>query len=1215
MNIWILRLLLLTIPGLTFLPTFPTSTAVVATKTRATYYTPTKIAHARHNIKRYKWAQRIRDNAVHEANHYLGWGFEKLWTTITPQTLPRSYAVNMEKGSPITGKKLNDRYGYRGWIAESDQDPWKLKDPSSGYRFPTNDFASYYISGLDEHGIFDRKRANPHFLKNELYPEKGEKWGVDDGRGWVDEHGDRWTFIAYYNHWHIWHGGMIDTALRAFRDAYLYTGDDQYADAGIILLDRIADVYPAMNLADYDSSLYLNASGGTGQGKIRGSIWEATAVTEYVAAYDAFFPHMNSPRVKHFLSKKAKQYHLKNPKNSGAQICKNIEDGLVRQIFLGIQKAQIRGNFGMHQRALAMAAVVLDDPITSKTWIDWIFKAGSFSPWPWPHITGGDVYPTLMNRVDHDGFGDEPSTQYNSYWLTQITSIAEILEGYDRYPEADLYQHLKFKKMHDTRWPFILQHHTPAIGDSFKTGNPVLLGSAEEYVKAFAKYHQPLYAQAAHYLNGNSLDGLHGDIFSGKPDETMRQIRHTIMTQGPFHPKSVQLSGFGFTALRSGKESGSTTGTQLPFSHLPITKKSAEIIHHQGALYLRNDSLAKHIPEAFHIPENYFDDSEGVQMPAEHPGAQITFSFSVPKTGNQYLTLSLLHATNQGVFDIRLDGKSIRQMDFYRSDSQVITLPLGSFALTKGHHSLTFHNIGKNPSASGFGLGLDCLTIQDQASSYSFPQHKHQVWMYYGENAIHRHGHRDTLNIGIHDSGLDLSPDLGYPLNLKNRTEWVANTISHNTVMVNQQPQTQQTHGITHHFDGKPPIQLIDVDVPKAYPQTKRYRRTLAMVDIDPTHSYLIDWFRVKGGHRHHYSFHGAEGRVTTGGLHLQPQHTGSYAGADIPYGHKENNQPSGWSYKGSGFHYLDRVARDPKPRSPYFIDWQIKDTWHILPKKEDHHLRLTMLTPVHEVALANGYPPHLPGNPNHLRYLIAQRCGDPLTSQFVSVIEPYTNHRQIEHIRPLTIRKNGKPIQHSSVTFALQIQLRNGRIDTLFNSLDAHSIYQVGPFTFRGFFGYVSTKNGQPIYAYMNDGTILQWQHKNLLHLPHAAIQGTVLDFTHSLAGANELIVKTRHPIQHPSSLIGQWIYINNHTKSNTTYRIHGVNVLHPNQYSLNIGDNTLIHKYEDPADFSKGYHYAIQPGATWRIPLQKEGSSIAPISISAPFFPYWTNNKKATE
>ena len=47
------------------------------------------------------------------------------------------------------------------------------------------------------------------------------------------------------------------------------------------------------------------------------------------------------------------------------------------------------------------------------------------------------------------------------------------------------------------------------------------------------------------------------------------------------------------------------------------------------------------------------------------------------------------------------------------------------------------------------------------------------------------------------------------------------------------------------------------------------------------------------------------------------PQPKGTYAGEDVEFGEKEPDQPDGWEYAGSGFHYLTRVERDRNPRAP----------------------------------------------------------------------------------------------------------------------------------------------------------------------------------------------------------------------------------------------------------------------------------------------------------
>ena len=72
--------------------------------------------------------------------------------------------------------------GLYGWIIDPLADPWKVKCPICGSRFPSNDFGSYYALGLNKKGVFSRERAQQRhmelfgglagtgYLKNELYP-------------------------------------------------------------------------------------------------------------------------------------------------------------------------------------------------------------------------------------------------------------------------------------------------------------------------------------------------------------------------------------------------------------------------------------------------------------------------------------------------------------------------------------------------------------------------------------------------------------------------------------------------------------------------------------------------------------------------------------------------------------------------------------------------------------------------------------------------------------------------------------------------------------------------------------------------------------------------------------------------------------------------------------------------------------------------------------
>jgi len=1001
-------------------------------KTRRTIYMDEKVQFARSNIATYDWADQMKAIAVAKAERYVDMGLERLWNAVPPQSLPRSSSVNLKLGSPVTGKDI-DRYGTRPYVIDAINDPWKITDPSSGYRFPTNDFGAYYVSGLDESGIFDPDQADRTLLVNTLYPEKGSDWGVDDGFGWVDEYGNRFSFIAYYVHWGLWgysESGLIEKALTSLRDAYLYTGDIRYARAGIVLLDRIADVYPDLDIAKH-SPIYTNSHGGTGKGKALGSIWEPSLVKKFLYAYDGFYPAMEDQGAISFLTDKADTYGLGPLKSSAAGIRRNIEQGIVTQVYPAVREAQIRGNNGMHQSALAVAAVVYDRMPETQLWLDFNFAAGGLVG---GKVTGGNMGVTFVNDVDRDGAGNEVAVGYNSIWLTSYIETADVLSGYDRYPQADLYQHVKFRKMFSAIYPLLLaERYMANMGDSGQTGQPRIVLNKEQMIKAFEQYGDPVFAQLAYFRNGSSTTGIHGDIFSADPERVGQDIQNVIDEHGPLRQPSANMTGYGFAALRD-----------------------------------------------------------------------------------------------------RADGLSSEAM--------------------------------------------------------------RDVWLYYGRNT--GHGHRDTLNLGMIAFGLDLTPDLGYPEttspNDTHRYEWVRNTISHNTVMVDHGSQQAQTVSQPVHFDDSGEVKWVDVEAPGVYPQTDLYKRTTAMVRVSDTDSYVVDFFRVEGGNDHRFSFHGAEGQVTTEGLQLAQQPTGSYAGPDVTYGERPaSDSIHGSGYQGPGYHYLKNVERDSSPASTFSVDWAVEDTWNVLPEPENIHLRLTMLGETDEVALADGIPPqNKPGNPESLKYVVARRSGTNLQSVFTSVLEPYRDQRFIDDITVPSITVNGGAVDGIE-TKAVKVVLKSGRVDYIVSSLRPDVTYTIdGKLQFRGALGVYSEQNGNPVYGYVNDGTIWSVNGQPVIDAPGGRVEGSVLDYTQGLEQNNEISVQLAAPYPNMEQLLGSHIYIGNDGERNAVYRIHGIRHQNGNIYTLDIGDTTLIRRYKDSSDFSKGFLYDISEGALFYIPLTAERS-----------------------
>ncbi|SEP02657.1 Heparinase II/III-like protein [Halogranum amylolyticum] len=707
-----------------------TAAASTGQKSRVTYYTNEKRQAAQNNIDRYDWARAEADDAIAAADAVLNqFTLDDLWNYLGSQDIPRAgflasgtagyYPWSSEWGpaSPAAGVSYATKPGKQ----------WKITNGE--YTLPTNDFAAYRESGRNDEGKFDPSLADDSLLVNEEHPEMGEMWGVDDGTGWVDENGDlgedgvRWVPVAWAHHWNVVYG--FRSMLTPLFKAYLFTEEQQYARAATVILDRLADVYPEMQLQDtvyFEEGGYTELNGlpnpshgGTGKGKQIGSIWESYWVKAILRSYDAIWPAIeNDPELVAFLSEKAAAYPGLTEKDSATAIRTNIETGIVKQILPAFKNAQIRGNFGSHQKTLALSAVVQDTPddYTGDA-IDFLFKAGGlefestgepFGNW---YITGGDVLARMLSDFDRDGHANEGSVHYNSIVASGIQGTADVLNGYDAYDGADLYKNPVFKQIFQTQPQLtFLNEFVPRYGDTGGTGKPGFTDmiDPENLIRGYEAYGDNDLVQWLYLRNGKSTEGLRGDIFDKEPNSVREDLLAVLDAEGPLDLESTHLPGFGFTALRA----GSTT-----------------------------------------------------------------------------------------------DG-----------------------------------------TARG-------------------------IWTYYGRNAYGpdegygtSHCHRDTLNLGLYAYGMSLAPDLGYPEETGDwpkRWNWTANTVSHNTVVVDEHRQDKQWVSTPKRYDHTDRIQLFDIDASNVYEEAETYRRTSAHISVDEGSSYTADFFRVDGGDDHHFSFHGAK--------------------------------------------------------------------------------------------------------------------------------------------------------------------------------------------------------------------------------------------------------------------------------------------------------------------------------------------------------------------
>jgi hypothetical protein len=165
---------------------------------------------------------------------------------------------------------------------------------------------------------------------------------------------------------------------------------------------------------------------------------------------------------------------------------------------------------------------------------------------------------------------------------------------------------------------------------------------------------------------------------------------------------------------------------------------------------------------------------------------------------------------------------------------------------------------------------------------------KRGLALYYGD-AGGGHGHFDRLNIEMFAFGMPVLPEDGYPTPFTRPDfhEWRrANTYRHFCVMMDELPQMNLYAGQLHAIASTPGVQYVDVSAEIAYPGAELYRRTCALVDMDPDHSYLLDLFRVRGGQQHDWCYHAGTPEMQVSGGTLGPkQEKGTLAGEDVAYG------------------------------------------------------------------------------------------------------------------------------------------------------------------------------------------------------------------------------------------------------------------------------------------------------------------------------------------
>ncbi|MBQ7055116.1 MAG: S-layer homology domain-containing protein, partial [Oscillospiraceae bacterium] len=569
---------------------------------------------------------------------------------------------------------------------------------------------------------------------------------------------------------------------------------------------------------------------------------------------------------------------------------------------------------------------------------------------------------------------------------------------------------------------------------------------------------------------------------------------------------------------------------------------------------------------------------------------------------------------------------------------------------------LTVEKSGMLP-AYGFAILADGEANGDK-NMPTYSNTMRDFWLYFGRAA--GHGHLDSLNLGIEAFGLNMAPDNGTPasksINMV-RYQWVESTIAHNTVTVGNTVQNvfgtstlgQRAYylGYPKHFDSSDGVvKLMDVESDAYKDIADIYRRTVVMINVGSDVSYGIDFFRVKGGGEHIYSFHSQSHEVETEGLKLDPQdetqgdyklddkgYVGSYAGADVPYMYDQNRQTAIQKLKYPGTSWLKDVRRAAASRNEiagdkFTVDFKVTDYNRFLKDSDGLHLRMTMLNDDYdEVAVATGTKVDTPSAQKlkPFEYVLVKNKDDSL---FTTVFEPYKNKRYLESINEVDISATADEDKLGSddIARAVKVTRTDGRTDYVVYATNSDATYTVADgdfsFEFRGFVGVLSLEKegGEVIYRYVNDGDILHTsvdENDSDGKYDYGAYTGVVASYTEvepavkPTFNKNFITIETRDTVD-TDRIIGQYVYIDNEgradSQQNAVYKIENATYdASGKKLTIDIGTVSTVRTFEDIYNIDAGYIYNIAKGQNAVIPLSNiencgpEFAKVSDFSVSA--------------
>ncbi|MBQ2742543.1 MAG: Ig-like domain-containing protein, partial [Oscillospiraceae bacterium] len=968
-------------------------------KTEATYYTAEKRENAKVNAATYDWAKSMKKSAAKAADAHVQ-NLDYIYEMIIAEGLPRSIWM----GAPSAPNYNICRYCDGGtdnkgsdFIFDWLNRPWKTQCPLCKRLFPSNNFEGFLKLGLDSEKRFSRIRAlEAHrAMLLEMGKELPDAGITEERKAELDA------------------GELITAAERAH---YGYGVDGGYL---------VNTTYP--ELADPEK---IPATLNNSQGMRPGEDWKTWGVDDgwgYIPLReDGVTPYQYE------LASADGVTYVQERHCYIANISRKTLGDITENVLGELRDAYLYSGDEKYGRA---GAIILDRiadvyhtyDLFSHNDID--YDGNSKPDRVWHNTDGGGIgIGIIMGRIDSNNPAQMLALCADAFYpmLTDTEVIDYLSEkakrfGYDTLPDDDRY------------------NYHEAMGFNTKTGvsEPTSLceGECREY---------------EHEMRRNAKTSSH-DIWRNWENGIIRKIYWGVQFGRIVGNFGMCQATASIAAVVQDRQPETTEMLDWIYQNTDpdgnyrkggggVTTQLIDVIDRDGMGHEASPHYNRTQIEGLGKMSDFladYEDGEKYNL-YENPKFHEMFMAFVrpvipsghPKVGDASTTL--FHGFYAG--DVELWKKAFKKLrDTEIADDLAQYIWTRNGRTTEGlHYDIFTENpesfeddvvalvdeTGKLESDLMAGWGFAILRdggIYDSASASTEVNNMRDFWISAG--TTDGHGHQDALELNVDAFGLDLGADLGYPEETSytpNRLQWLGNTISHNTVMVDKKDSLANAlRGFPLHFNDSGMVKLMDVDASHKYDETENYRRSLVMVKINDDTSYGVDFFRVTGGSHHTYIYHSASSKVNeVSGLSMATEPEliqidkdgtmdyATYAGTDaayvknpdgsvrkalpgeevdfetvfpVTYGQDPWTQPA-WSYETMfprGYTWLRNVRRAEEPTNNFTVDFEITDYKKVLSNPKGIHLRMTQVndfTPT-SVAFAGGHVPQKSASSKSIGY------------------------------------------------------------------------------------------------------------------------------------------------------------------------------------------------------------------------------------------------------